>query len=80
MYRLMEALRAWTENPYVNLVVALVLVITGVQEAWDTLGVDLASLNFGVHHGAIVYGLLHALKTLPDIVEGAERLKLRVGE
>ena len=37
---------------------------------WD----DVAQMNLGAHHGAIVFGLLHILKTLPDIFEGLEYL------
>jgi hypothetical protein len=28
------------------------------------------NIRFGVHHGVIVFSLLHIMKTLPDIVEG----------
>jgi len=44
------------------------------MDAGETLWDDVAQMNFGAHNGVIVFGLLHILKTLPDIFEGLEYL------
>ena len=44
------------------------------MDVGETLWDDGAQMNLGAHHGAIVFGLLHILKTLPDMFEGLEYL------
>lgn len=74
----LSLLQRFVENPWVNIVVGLILLGSGLSEAWDTLWEDLRTGNIGAHHGAIVYGLFHALKYLPDVFEGSEYLQRRV--
>ena len=52
----------------------LILVCTELMDVGETLWDDVAQMNLGAHHGVIVFGLLHILKTLPDIFEGLEYL------
>lgn len=63
----MERLRRFIENPYTNLIVGLILFITGLSDAWDTLYDDLSHLHFHVHHGIMIYGLFSVVKTIPDL-------------
>ena len=65
-------LRTISENSYLNCLVGLIMLATGLAEAGDTLWHDLGNLKFGAHHGVIVFGLLHAIKSLPDMFEGIE--------
>ncbi|MBT3237285.1 MAG: hypothetical protein HOK06_02670 [Rhodospirillaceae bacterium] len=55
-------------NPYVEISVGLVLVITGFAEAGESLFEDVSQGNIGAHHGIIVLGLAHAMKAIPSIL------------
>lgn len=66
--KILPTLRAITNNPAINLLVGVILVSTGVIEAMSSI----EALSVGVHHGAIVLGILHSLKYLPDFIEGFE--------
>ena len=69
-----KALKRVTENPWLNVLVGLIFLITGTIEMFDAMD-EADGLVLGVHHGAMVYGLLHALKYLPDLFEGLEYLQ-----
>ncbi|HJN44880.1 MAG: hypothetical protein QGI10_17310 [Vicinamibacterales bacterium] len=68
-----QALRQIVKNPYVNLVVGLVFAFSGLAETLRELATG-DEFHLGVHHGAIVFGLLHALRSLSDVFEGLEYL------
>jgi uncharacterized membrane protein YiaA len=65
-------LKKFVEHPYVNIIVGIVLFLSGLSEAWETLSEDIMNGNFGVHHGVIIFGLFHVLKCIPDMFEGLE--------
>lgn len=65
-------IRKFTESPALNFCVGAIFLISGLIEAWDTLFEDLRSANIGAHHGAIIFGFVHALKYVPDLFEGTE--------
>lgn len=62
----------FVRHPSTNLVVGIVLIVSGSAEAIEDLrgteGVELA-----VHHGVIVYGLFKVLTAAADIFEGLEK-------
>lgn len=66
-----RALKKITENPWLNVLVGVIFLVTGAIEMVDSMAEE-AELVVGVHHGAMLYGLLHALRYLPDIFEGLE--------
>jgi hypothetical protein len=68
---LTHALKQIVRNPYLNLVVGLVFAYTGLAETLRELASG-DEFHLGVHHGAIVFGLLHALRSLSDVFEGLE--------
>ncbi len=70
----MHYLKAFVEHPYVNLAVALLLFASGLVEGWDSLQDELAALDFKAHHGVMLYGLFSAMKSIPDIVLGLEKI------
>lgn len=70
----MKILKAIIDNPFLSLVVSLILLVTSLLEAGDTLFVDIRQLNFRAHHGLMLFALLNTLKALPDTVEGIEYL------
>lgn len=69
-----DTLKRIAENPYLNGVAALVLLYSGFAETLEELK-GLEGFKFGVHHGVIVFALLHLLKTLPDLLEAIEYLE-----
>ena len=68
----MKSLKKFVKNPYVNIIIGIILLLSGLVEAWDTLSEDIMNGNFGAHHGVIIFGLFQILKCLPDIFEGIE--------
>jgi len=74
---MMHYLKAFVEHPYVNLAVAMLLFASGLVEGWDSLQDEIASLNIKAHHGVMLYGLFSAMKSVPDIVLGLEKMSDR---
>ncbi|GAB6041907.1 hypothetical protein [Endothiovibrio diazotrophicus] len=71
---LIEGGGRFAKNPYVSLLVGLAFLYTGVSDAVRELEA-LGHLRVGVHHGVILFALLHILKTLPDLVDGTKYLR-----
>ena len=72
MKRVAEKIETVAHNPYLNVVVGILLLVTGLAEAGETIADDLNNLDFGAHHGVMIFGLIHAFKSLPAIVLGIE--------
>jgi SAM-dependent MidA family methyltransferase len=66
-----KTLKRITENPWLNVLVGLIFLVTGTMEMFDAME-EAEGFVLGVHHGAMAYGLLHALKYLPNLFEGLE--------
>jgi hypothetical protein len=56
------------------MVVGLVLFVSGCTEAFASLGDDLAHFQLRAHHGVLILGLFNMLSSLPDLIEGIERI------
>lgn len=63
-------MEATAKSPYVELIVGVVLVGTGLFEAGESLFSDIAEGDVGLHHGIIVLGVAHAIKALPGAIMG----------
>jgi hypothetical protein len=74
---MMKLLKAFVEHPYVNLLVAMMLFSSGLIEGWDSLQEELTALDVKARHGVMLYGLFSALKSIPDIVLGLEKMSDR---
>jgi len=70
MHKFLKRLEAIAKSPYVELVVGLILVATGIFEAGESLFEDIAEGDVGLHHGIIVLGIAHAIKALPGAIAG----------
>lgn len=70
--RFFETLRGFTRSPVTNIVIGLILCITGGIEVVEGLLNEEHPLNIGARHGAVVFGFFHVLKFIPDLFEGAE--------
>ncbi|MEM7117842.1 MAG: hypothetical protein AAF614_35755 [Chloroflexota bacterium] len=60
------------DHPYLNLVVGLILLYTGLNEAWSTIAQDIQTMNFGAHHGLVVFGLVGAFKAFSHLKKGVD--------
>jgi hypothetical protein len=70
--RFRKILKSLVHNPYVDLTLGTVLAISGISEAWGSIGQDITNFRLGVHHGAIVFGAVTAFRALVDIFAGLE--------
>lgn len=67
---LLKRLEKFSENPWLDMVLGLIIFSTGVMESGDDFMADLTTGNFGAEHGVMLVGLAHALKELPAILGG----------
>lgn len=64
-------LKSIVENPYLNIIVGLILLYTGIAESIAVYH-EIEKFELGVHHGVVPYAILHILKSVPDRLEGLE--------
>ena len=76
----MNKLRAVLHHPTTNLVVALILVSTSLAEVWESgtghafrMAMGGMEMKVGAYDGVLAYGLVHLLRAIAELVEGAER-------
>ena len=62
-------LKPFLESPWVSLGVGLVLLLTSLSEAWETLGEDLRNLRLGTSHGLGLFGIFFVLKSIVEVLE-----------
>lgn len=67
----MKLLARFVKNPYVNLLMGIVLMVTSGSEVWESLEEGAAN-HLGAHHGVFIFGLLHLLRQLPEFFEATE--------
>ncbi len=73
----LHAMRAFVDHPITRLVVAIILIVSGFIEAYDTFKEDVSHLRVRIGHGIILLGFINAFSSLPPVVDGIERwLKL----
>jgi hypothetical protein len=70
--RMALALRRFVNHPVTQFVVGLILIASGLIEAYDTILVDLHHLRVRVGHGVVTLGLVNVLASLPEVIEGIE--------
>ena len=68
---LLQIIKKCVSNPYMNLIVGIILLYTGISEAWRELK-EVEGIQVGAHHGLVVYSILHILKTIPEFFEGLD--------
>ena len=70
--KVLKVIRKITTNPLLNICVGLVLLSSGAMEIIQAAESEIEHPAIGAHHGAVIFGLLHSLKYIPDLFEGAE--------
>ena len=74
-----KKIRRIVENPFLNLVVGIILLISGLSEAWGTMWDDIVNLNLKSHHGIIIFAILNIIRTIPDFFKSLEHVQRYVG-
>jgi hypothetical protein len=67
-----RALKRFVDHPVTKLVVGLILIVSGLIEAYDTVLDDLHRLRVRVGHGVVIVGLVNVLASLPEVIDGIE--------
>lgn len=70
--RIVRAIKEFTENPFVNMVKGVVLLLIGLSDASHTFMNDVTHGHVRVGHGLILIGLFSILEALPHLVEGLD--------
>ena len=70
MHKVAKAIERFVRNPYVELIIGLIIMATGLAEAGDSIVEDISSGDVGAHHGIILLGVAHAFKAVPSILTG----------
>jgi hypothetical protein len=70
--RIALALRRFVNHPATQFGVGLILIASGLIEAYDTILDDLHHLRVRVGHGVVILGLVNVLASLPGVLEGIE--------
>jgi hypothetical protein len=68
-----HVLKRFVEHPVVKLGVGLILIASGLIEAYDTVLDDFHRLRVRVGHGVVILGLVNVLASLPEVIEGITR-------
>jgi len=71
MFSFIRALRRIVENPYLNILIGILFLYSGLYEAKKEFE-ELGHFELGAHHGVALFAALHLLKVLPDLFEGLE--------
>jgi hypothetical protein len=71
--RLAGALKGFVDHPVTKLGVGLILIASGLIEAYDTILNDFHRLRVRVGHGVVILGVVNVLASLPEVIEGIER-------
>jgi hypothetical protein len=69
----LHTIRAFVDHPFTRLCVALILIVSGCIEAYDTFSEDVSHLRVRIGHGIILLGFMNAFSSLPPVVDGIER-------
>lgn len=70
----MKFFRQILEHPVTDILVAIILIGTGIAEGWETFFDDIVTFDIGVHHGVLLYGVVSLLKSILELFEGVERM------
>src|SRR5262245_51791954 len=66
------ALKHFVDHPMTKLGVGLILIASGLMEAYDSVLDDFHRLRVRVGHGVIILGIVNVLASLPDVIQGIE--------
>lgn len=71
-WRILRGIKTIIELPITKLCVGLILIGTSSFEVIEDVMNDIPGVKIGAHHGLLMLGLINAISSLPDLVEGIE--------
>jgi hypothetical protein len=71
-----KRLKAISKNPYLNILVGIVILVGAGQEVVESFEKDLQSFSLGTQHGLLLLAIAQILKALPDLVDVAEKVEV----
>jgi hypothetical protein len=71
--RIALVLQRVVDHPMTRLSVGLILIASGLIEAYDSVLDDFHHLRVRVGHGVILLGVVNVLASLPEVIEGLDR-------
>ncbi|WP_300674664.1 hypothetical protein [Desulfoluna sp.] len=63
-------LKKITTSPYLNFISGFFLLFTACYETWERIG----DFSIGVHHGILVFSIVHIIKTIPEVLHGFKEI------
>jgi|TARA_B100001146_G_scaffold157903_1_gene139016 hypothetical protein len=66
--RSIKILKSIIQHPYLDLAVVGILLYSGISETLSEME-ERKEFKLGVHHGIILFSIMHILKTLPELVK-----------
>ena len=70
--RLIKILKNIIQHPYLDLAVVGILLYSGISETLAEVE-EGKEFKLGVHHGIILFSIMHILKTLPELIKHWDR-------
>ena len=67
-------LQKLTASPYLNILVGIIMLVSGVSEVWKDFEKDFVTTSLGSHHGILAFGFLHVLRYLPEVFDGMDHI------
>jgi hypothetical protein len=67
-----NAMHRIAHHPVLNLLAGMILLLTGVLEALAMIVEGMFDFPISSHHGVMVFGFLHMIKALPDVLKGVK--------
>lgn len=70
--RMVQPIKRFVKHPLTKLSVGLILVVTSGMEIAEDLLDGIPGINWGGHHGLMLFGIVNAISSIPELVEGLE--------
>lgn len=70
--RMVQPIKRFVKHPFTKLSVGMILVVTSGLEIAEDLLDEIPGMNLGGHHGLMLFGLVNAVSSIPELVEGLE--------
>lgn len=64
-------LKTIVNNPYINLIAGMILLITASVEIYEAIEAP----QLGIHHGIFFYAIVQILKSIPEILHGFDDIE-----
>lgn len=68
----LRSLHRIAHHPILNMLAGFILLLTGVLEALAMVVEGLFDFPISSTHGVVIFGFLHMIKALPDVLKGVK--------